>query len=149
LWGIAQPHFHYPPLKDSMWNLPMVRAWGPAEDNPDGTRFERRIAGKPVVPTLVLFPCDPGIFSAGNSREQFKLHLQQRTDAKWMIDWTQLARNVVVAQRLGDSFSYTDVTGEIWSRTRLAIEPRQKPTRVPRQFWRSLWRGLKGGWDET
>lgn len=147
LHGIARPYFGYPALEDSWWYLPTVirwEPWQPLPSAPPRNRTERRLVGSLIVPSLVRFPLDPGVYMTGERWERFKLHMRVRTGSRWDIDKDKQPLGYVQAERMAYSIRYEDEEGGVHTQA-LPAPPSRKPP--SERLHAVIWRGLWGGWD--
>jgi hypothetical protein len=79
---LARPYFGYD--LENYWTLPDVHAW---------TFIERW----PVVPYVITFPVPPAVRLTPERREDFDIHLRQRTGIRYANDWRYLSQGFVLS----------------------------------------------------
>jgi hypothetical protein len=143
LHGIARPYFGYPPVEENAWYIPHVRRWEALRDvPPTASKAERKLVGALIVPSLVEWQVPPDHYFSQSKKENFKLHLQQRTGSRWEVDWAKLPYNVVVAERMSSVMFIRSPNEMETTRVDMPALPH------PRQeFYTGIARGLfRDGW---
>jgi DNA-binding transcriptional ArsR family regulator len=138
LHGIGRPTFKYPELEDSWWYLPDVLRWEPWEPTYEINRASRRLVGRLIVPSLVLWHIPAHVYLGRTDKSNFSMHLKQRTGSNWVHDWDLLHEHIVTSERLSQTVRYSDA--ELNETHTLELPAPQR--RARRRFTSSLVRGV-------